>query len=82
MTERWWIIRWIHHTLPHYGSGEATEDDGKKLDKYGIYCFIKFVDKNTIEAQSRINGMKPRKKFPKKNKGHIYKLIRTSENVN
>jgi hypothetical protein len=64
-------------TLWHFGN-YIREDDGKKIEVSGVYCFLKFINKNILEAHSTSEGTKPRKKVAKKYGGHIYTLTKTN----
>ena len=65
-------------TLWHFGAYE-TEKEGEKVRFAGVYCFIKFIDKNTLQAVSLSDGGKPKKnKVYKESSLHSYSLIKTN----
>ena len=65
-------------TLWFFGS-YTGEKEGKKVEIEGVYCFIEFIDKNTLEAISLLDGRKPKKsKVYKKNSMLRYTLSKTN----
>ena len=65
-------------TLWFFGS-YTTEKKGEKVEVEGVNCFIRFIDKNTIEAMSLSDGRKPKKnKVYKEKTMHRYTLSKTN----
>ena len=65
-------------TLWFFGS-YTTEENGEKKQFEGVNCFIRFIDKNTIQAMSLPDGRKPKKdKIYKENNLYTYTLSRTN----
>ena len=66
------------HTLWFFGK-YTKEKEGGKEEIEGVYCFIKFIDKNMLEALSLLDGRKPKKgKAYKENSTWKYTLTKTN----
>jgi hypothetical protein len=62
---------WCWGTFTEIGTG--NQKDGQEM-----CCFLRMIDKNTLEAQSKWNGKKPKRGSWKKHAKVTYTMIKTS----